>query len=515
MKKQRLSAVTLFVFLGYLVSGSARTCVADGDNEKGAAPAALEKRLEALEQKLRSLESRVNHLLADQPANGQGNGNQSGLSEEPIGSRFEALDQKVRILERKGELDSEAAAAKSKTATTVTAGASGFAISSADNNFVLRIRGGVQTDGRFYAGNSTANDTFLLRRVRPIIEGKVYEKFDYRVMVDFASGVSLSAPNNSSVLDAYGDLRLYPEFNIRVGKFKEPVGLERLQSWSNLRFVERGFPTQLLPNRDTGIMLHGGLFDARLNYELGMFNGTPDGGSSDFEVSDTDKDVAARLFTHPFKKSGGSALRGLGFGVAGTFGKQNRVPRAYNTHGSQRFFGYRNGTAAAQPNVLGDGTQWRLSPQAYWYWGRFGLFGEYAISSQELRQAGGGAGSVGTLRNTGWQIEASYFLTGDENSYRPVSPSKPFTLGGKGWGAFELTARAGELDPDDAAFPIFADPAISAARAFSWGFGFNWHLNRFFKVTLNYENTDLKGFDGSYTGIDKERVILTRLQATF
>lgn len=436
---------------------------------------------------------------------------------EALRQQIEALDQKIKVLERKREQDQEAAAQKAKATAVVSAGPSGFAIRSADTNFVLRLRGGMQSDGRHYAGDSTVKDTFLLRRVRPIIEGTVYGKFDYRLMFDFASGVSSGAANNGSILDAYGDLRLSPEFNLRVGKFKEPVGLERLQSWGNLRFVERGFPTQLVPNRDTGLMLHGELFDARLNYQLGVFNGTPDGGSSDFDATDSSKDVAARVFTHPFRASDAPALRGLGFGVAGTFGEQNRAPRAYSTHGSQRFFGYRSGTTAAQANVVGDGTQWRLSPQAYWYWGPFGLLGEYAISAQEVWQAGGGAGagSVATLENSGWQIAASYFLTGEDNSYRPINPRRPFTLGGKGWGALELTARVGELDPDDGAFPIFADPSVSAAKAFSWGLGFNWHLNRFFKLTFNYENTDLKAFDGTYGGIEKEHVFLTRLQATF
>ncbi|MCI0538283.1 MAG: OprO/OprP family phosphate-selective porin, partial [Verrucomicrobiales bacterium] len=250
---------------------------------------------------------------------------------------------------------------------------------------------------------------------------------------------------------------------------------------------------------------------------FGAFNGTPDGGSNDFDTSDSDKDLAARLFSHPFKHSEMAALRGLGLGISGTLGEQDRTPRAYTTHGSQRFFGYRSSSDPTRPNVLGGGTQWRLSPQAYWYWGPFGLLGEYAISTQELRQAGGdtAAGSVATLENSAWQVEASYFVTGEENSYRPVTPRKPFTIGGTGWGALEFTARVGELDPDDDAFPAFADPVTSAEKAFSWGLGFNWHLNRFFKITFNYENTDMDGLDSRYTGFDKEHVFLTRLQATY
>lgn len=451
-------------------------------------------------------------------------GTQPSPADEPpdssireLKAQIQALDQKVRILERRQELDKADAASRSTAAPVVSAGASGFSIRSADTNFILRLRGGLQVDGRFYPGESTANETFLLRRVRPILEGTVYEKFDYRLMLDFASGVSLTANNNSSVLDAYGNLRFWPAFQIRAGKFKEPVGLERLQSWSNMPFVERGFPTQLLPNRDVGLMVHGEALESRLSYQLGVFNGTPDGGSNDFETSDPDKDFAGRLFTHPFRTSGVGALRGLGLGISGTFGEQVRTPRPYATPGAQRFFGYFNNTDATRPNVLGHGTQWRISPQAYWYWGSFGLLGEYAISSQELRQAGGGAGAGSTaeLQNSAWQVGFSYFVTGEENSYKPVTPGRPFTLGGDGWGAFELTARAGEMDPDDKAFPIFADPRASASKAFSWGGGFNWHLNRFFKVTLNYEHTNLKALNGSFAGLDEEHVLLTRLQATY
>src|SRR4051812_10476711 len=84
------------------------------------------------------------------------------------------LDQKVRILERNKDLDAEAAEAKAKTTPSVTLGAGGLQISTADTNFSLKIRGYVQADSRFYASESLkGNDTFLLRRVRPIFEGTV------------------------------------------------------------------------------------------------------------------------------------------------------------------------------------------------------------------------------------------------------------------------------------------------------------------------------------------------------
>jgi phosphate-selective porin OprO/OprP len=335
-------------------------------------------------------------------------------------------------------------------------------------------------------------------------------------MADFASGVSLSSGNNGSILDAYVNARLLPEFQIQAGKFKEPVGLERLQSWQNLLFVERGFPTQLVPNRDTGVQIHGELLAGRLNYAVGVFNGTADGSSSDFDANDPDKDIAARLFAHPFRGSGLEPLEGLGLGVAGTIGDHSGAPRGYNTHGQQRFFAYRSGTGTAQ-NVVADGQSWRLTPQGYYYWGPFGLLGEYVVSSHSLLQGGGGAGT-GTraeVQHSAWQVAASYFLTGEKNSYRPVTPRRNFSPGSGGWGAFELTARVGELDVDDDVFPVFANPATSASSAFSWGAGLNWHLNRNVKLQFNYEHTDFKGGAGNPALANDEHVIFTRAQIVF
>src|SRR5438093_4623619 len=186
------------------------------------------------------LASLIRAVAADDPAD----------TIKALQQRIEQLDQKVRILERKNELEQDAAAEKSKAAPRISIDAGGFSAGSADTNFVLKLRGGFQADARFYPGDETpAKDTFLLRRVRPIVEGTVYGKFDYRLMLDFASGVSSSTFNNGNVLDAYVNYRILPELQVQAGKFKEPVGLERLQSWQNLLFVERGLPTQLVPNR--------------------------------------------------------------------------------------------------------------------------------------------------------------------------------------------------------------------------------------------------------------------------
>lgn len=439
---------------------------------------------------------------------------------EALKQQIQQLDQKVRILERKRENDQDAADAKAKTATKVSLGASGFSVTSADSNFVFKVRGYVQTDGRLYPSDrvdSTINDTFLIRRARPIIEGTAFEKFDYRVMLDFGAQASLSTANNALLQDAYVTARIAPEFQLQAGKFKEPVSLERLQSGANLLFVERAYPTQLAPNRDVGVQVQGDLLNGTLRYEVGVFNGVADGGSSDYETADRDKDVAARVFAQPFKNSNVDALRGFGFGVAGTYGNQEGVLRPFISEGAQRFFTYRTSTVTTSPNVLAQGNHWRVLPQAYYYWGPFGLFAEYAVSSQEVLQAGGGAGA-GTqerLTHKAWQVAGSYFLTGEENSFKAVNPLRPVGGANGGWGAWEITARVSQLDVDNDAFPIFANPATAATEALSYGVGVNWHLNRNLKVTLNYGHTDFDAAPGNPFATQSEDVILSRVQFSF
>src|SRR5580700_8955786 len=104
-----------------------------------------------------------------------------------IDQRIDAMEQEIRALKHQRELDqeqaqlkSDQAAQKAQDAPIVTAGPDGFALKSADGNFVLRLRGYAQADGRFYLADQAHNgvDTFLLRRVRPILEGTVYRDFD-------------------------------------------------------------------------------------------------------------------------------------------------------------------------------------------------------------------------------------------------------------------------------------------------------------------------------------------------
>ena len=163
--------------------------------------------------------------------------------------------------------------------------------------------------------------------------------------------------------------------------------------------------------------------------------------------------------------------------------------------------------------VVADGTHWRVGPQAYWYWGLFGLLGEYSISSQRLEQ---GVAPFGSTRaeNSAWMVTASWMLTGEEATFRAVTPRNNFDPRNGGWGALQVVARYSYLDIDDDLFPTFADPAELPTRVANWGLGLNWYLNRNIRAVFNYNHFDFEGGQGSAIG-QAEDLYGMRVQLAF
>lgn len=480
---------------------------------------------------------------------------------EKLRALVQELDQKIRVLDRKSEIAEEEAAAKKKETPVVSASEQGFGIKSADGNFELRLRGQIQADGRYYpggdgfaSGNSDAtahkaSDTYLLKQFRPILQGTLWGKYDFLLTPDFGNGKTV-------IQDAYVDAKFTPWFQVKAGKQKTPFGIERLQGDADGKFIERGLPNNLVPNRDIGAQVHGKFAEGTLDYALGVFNGVNDGGSSDsFSNSDTDnnsdKDVVARVFATPFKNDPGF-LQGLGFGLAATYSDQRGSGTGVSSTAAQTssesdltsyksalgqlsFFKYRTASAAATDGTYADGSRFRWSPQFYYYNGPFGLLGEYVRVSQDVsRDVSTTIHRHDKLDNDAWQIVASWLLTGEEAGYSNPAPKRPFDLEkGTGLGAWELVARYSEINVDDKAFDPFgtgtasakqarsyADPRASARSASAWAGGINWYLNKNLKLALDYEETS---FDGGWTDTAKkayldrptEKVLSTRLQIAF
>ena len=294
---------------------------------------------------------------------------------EELLKRLEAQEQKILVLERKLELQDEAAAAaKASTPVVTRRDAQGFAIRSADSQHQIRFRGTLHLDGRYLPDDDHGViDTFQATRVRPTIEGTFADIYDFKVMPDFGQGRTV-------IQDAYVTARFNPAAQLTVGKFKSPVGLERLQSANDMKWVQRGFPTSLAPNRDIGFQLGGDLgrravlVPGRVPERLERRRAAAR-AFTDTDIND-DKEWALRLFTHPFAESDSFALRGLGFGVAGTYTDQTGnatqpLLPAFRSPGQATFFRYRGtGTTGTGIPTIADGERTRLAPQLYYYVGQ-------------------------------------------------------------------------------------------------------------------------------------------------
>lgn len=416
------------------------------------------------------------------------------------------VEQRLAIVERNQEIAQEEAKAKAEKTPAVEVGSKGFAITSPDKQYAVRVRAYAQADTRtFFDNSNTSNvDTFLIRTARPILEAKMTDYFSGRLMLDFGNGTT-------RLLDAYGDFKPMPSSNLfalRTGKFKVPLGIERWQSEQDIMFVERGMTTNLVPFRDIGVMAYGELISDQLEYHVALGNGVADLGESNGDADDT-KDVTGRLFAHPFRWASMPALQGLGLGVAGSYGHHEGsasspgLAAGYTTPAQARFFAYQTGTFA-------DGVKWRFNPQAYYYNGPLGIMGEYVLNSQEVQRTTNHA----TLRNTAWTVMSGYVLTGEDASFDGVKPANNFDPAKGQWGAFEVLARYGILNVDNKAFPNFATASASARQAREATVGGTWYFNPSVKLNLDYSWTT---FEGGATAGDREdeKALMSRVQFRF
>jgi len=147
-----------------------------------------------------------------------------------VREQLHALEQKLLILERKQEIKDEAAAAAAPTTPKVTISDKGFTLASADAANSLKLRALVQLDSRtFFNDGGVVNSTFALRRARLIFEGTFAKNYSFQLVPEFGGG-SATAATTPGILDANIGIKVSPAVQLKIGKFKVPVGLELLQS---------------------------------------------------------------------------------------------------------------------------------------------------------------------------------------------------------------------------------------------------------------------------------------------
>jgi phosphate-selective porin OprO/OprP len=392
------------------------------------------------------------------------------------------------------------AATPKKSTPAVSFGSNGLIFSTHAKAYRLQVHGYVQADNRMFSSNPKGQglDTFMFRRIRPVFEGTLFNAMDFRLMPDFGQ-------NNPQIQDAYLELKTLPFAKLRAGKFKEPIGLEALQSDPELAFAERSLASDLVPLRYMGAQVGGSWFSSSIAYQVGYFNGASDGSNGKLDWVQANE-AAARVFFQPFATTSLNALRQFGFGLAGSAGAQHGTIPGLKTTAQSTFFKYSS-------TALAGGQHNRLAPQAYYYAGPVGLMAEYVISSQQVLNNK----LDRRFQNEAWEAQGSVVLTGAKNDYNGIRPRYSFepSKGYRHMGAVVLVARTSQLSIDKDAFPFFANPKTAAQEAHEWAIGVNWYLSRFVKLVSDYEHTSFRMASSKVTPLHGENVLISRIQLAF
>jgi phosphate-selective porin OprO and OprP len=310
-----------------------------------------------------------------------------------------------------------------------------FVLQTPGGTFTLQPYGYVQSDYRIYAkGDGVPPNTFTIRRARLGFQGKLDRYYEFAFLGDFADTTS------TLLRDAFVNISYIREFQLTIGQFVEPFGQEVASiGVANIDFVERGLTSLLYPSasgsfRSPGAMVHGDIASGTVSYWVGVFNGKGPLAAN----TTSEPEVIARLRIYPFI-SASNALSGIAIGGAYGHGRTRGLSNELSFNGfvPDRAFAF-------FPQLPVNGPVERYNGEATFLLGPFAARGEYDELHQLRRGLDVGFGNLPQVLARGFNIDATFLLTGER---RPENgqpkATNPFLRpdGTLGLGAWELKAR--------------------------------------------------------------------------
>jgi len=365
----------------------------------------------------------------------------------------------------------------------------GFQFQTEDEEFRLWFHLESQIEERLWSQRDQvpANSGFFLPRQRIFFDGNITRRIEYEFSINRGLGGTVN------ILNAFINLHFDDRFQIRFGRFFTPFTYDQY-AISNywLPTPERSlFTTNVGLGRQIGLMGWGYLFDKRLDYAAGIFNGS----RNSFESLNNSVDFVAFLNTRPFQESESLEFaRFLNLGTSVAFGHQDQppVPVAFRIGGSSPnadIPGF--GTTPfliLNPDVIERGDRLLGSVHAAYFYKGLSLISEWQY----------GYGSYASLAHpsstqvpfSGFYVVGGYFLTGEQVERRSqVNPRRSFVPTKKGDplgpGAWEVVGRVSELCLGEKIFSSgFADPNLWSNQAVTTELGLNWYWNQYIKLYM-------------------------------
>jgi phosphate-selective porin len=329
-----------------------------------------------------------------------------------------------------------------------------FFVQARDGGFQLQPIGYLQLDHRAYAGGTPGTNTFVLRRARLGMQGRLTPNVQFRLEGDFTDR------NGTLLREASLNLVASPYLQFRFGQFKEPFSQELVTRDSELYFVERSLAANILMGANAftpGASVHGALIGSVLQYEVGAFNARGALGNADTSTPE----AVFRLRASPWRNTSTTWLRGLVVGGAVTTG------RAHNANSFAGSFPTQSFTFFAAEKV--NGNVRRTNGELTWTWGPGALRAEYSQGWQERLGLGPANSDLPAVSAQAFYVMGSYLLTGEKQPESgQAAPLRPaFGQGGTGIGAWEIKFRYSGQHMKD---------GLLNTRADEFSTGFNWYL---------------------------------------
>jgi phosphate-selective porin OprO/OprP len=339
----------------------------------------------------------------------------------------------------------------------------------------LRVDFRVKLQGDFQGFSpelETDEGTFEFQRKRIGIEGNFLRHFEYEVERELRE--------ENPWRDVFVNVRYFRDFQVKVGKFKIPFGLDQLTSPVNLDFVHRSrIGDTLAPGRDIGIVAHGRFFRRGLNYDAGFFRHDGENARHD-EIPGAGRTFAGRVTGTPLRLLKiPEVIEIVELGIAFTTGTVPEGPNSVRgrTASRETFF----------PSIFVNGSRLRLGVDMNWSPGPFSIKGEFMHLQDERLNQGLLGQDLPDLISRGWYVSGTWAITG-ERKIDGIEPRKNFLRGGIG--AVELAGRYEQLRFGSSEHP---GPPLRNPRAPNilgnsdrvWTVGANWYLNRWGKIQAN------------------------------
>lgn len=369
---------------------------------------------------------------------------------------------------------------------------------SADGEFRWWFDSRLQMDGAMYFEdkNPLSNGT-LTRRLTFALKSVLWKDWQAELDMDFTEGL----PEARDMWIRY----TFPKVNLalQVGNFKEPFGLERLNSSRLLTFLERSTVSNAFPvGRRMGFTARywnnfGQVTAGIFGHELGtrIDKGTRDEGFG----------TNLRITAAPINEEG----KALHLGVAASY----KIPDAVADLAPNTIeLKARSETSVFDPKLLHTGDITDVN-----YYNRFGgelgiVYGSFYFQSEYMTTMVKRWYGKETAKFSGGYATATYMLTGetrdyyvDEGEFGPTSKPK------NSWGALELAARYSILNLNDPNTKIYGGQGNQLML------GLNYYPNINIKLQFNYSmvnNDDHATSKGKFKGNDDFSFFQMRVQAS-